>query len=97
VVVVALAGGCGGGSSSGEEVVGTIEAIQKNGAGQTESLTVIESDGTRRRIYVRPDLDYGFGPAGLAHLDVHLDGDLPVRCVVERRDGRLVAVEIFDA
>jgi hypothetical protein len=90
--VVALAG-CGGGSSEEPtQLTGLIVDIQGRG-NNVRSFTLRSGDKTYD-IRIAPDVDYGFQ---LGHLRAHESSLYPVRCTLERRAGRLYALEILDA
>jgi hypothetical protein len=75
------------------EVSGPIEAIERGGGSEIVSFTVRDVDGSVQRVWIDPASSYGFD---LEHLEVHRRDDLPVRCRVQTRDGKLYAIEILD-
>jgi hypothetical protein len=84
--------GCGGGDGESNELTGLIVDVQ--GRGDDVRSFTLESGGQEYRIRIAPAVDYGFE---LSHLRTHQASLYPVRCTLERRDGRLYAVEIVDA
>jgi hypothetical protein len=93
VSVVALLAACGGGGDNdSEELTGLIVDVQGRG-NDVRSFTLRTGDRSYE-IHLAADVDYGFTPA---HLRVHASALFPVRCKVERRRGRLFALEIVDA
>ena len=92
--LVAVAG-CGGGDGAAEpvELEGVIGEIARAN-GDVSAFTLRTDDGETHELAIAADVDYGFD---LAHLEEHRAQHLPVRCTAERRDGRLVALEISDA
>ena len=96
VLLVALAGGCGGagdGPDAPTVVEGMIVSLEHD-AGTLRSFTVRAADGETHELFVADDVAYGFD---LNHLRQHRAEGAPVRCDVEERDGRLVALTIEDA
>lgn len=95
VLLLAVAAGCGGdgGPDAPTVVEGTIVSLHDE-AGSLRSFTVRAGDGQTHEVFVADDVSYGFD---LEHLRQHRADGAPVRCDVEERDGRLVAVTIEDA
>jgi hypothetical protein len=91
-VAIAALAGCGGGDGESNELTGLIVDVQ--GRGDDVRSFTLESGGQEYRIRIAPAVDYGFE---LSHLRTHQASLYPVRCTLERRDGRLYAVEIVDA
>jgi hypothetical protein len=90
--IVALLAGCGGGGSDNPtELTGLIVDIK--GRGNDVSSFTLRTGDRSYEILLDPDIDYGFQPA---HLRVHASALYPVRCKLERREGRLYALEIVD-
>lgn len=94
-VLAALLAACGGdgGSDAPAVVEGTIVSLEYS-AGSLRSFTVRAPDGETREVFVADDVSYGFD---LDHLREHRADAEPVRCDVEERDGKLVAITIEDA
>jgi hypothetical protein len=92
LVIAAAIAGCGGGDGESNELTGLIVDVQ--GRGNDVRSFTLESGGEEYRIRVAPGVDYGFR---LGHLRTHQASLYPVRCTLERRAGRLYAVEIVDA
>jgi len=91
--IAVLLMGCGGGDSGDEsELTGLIVDIRGRGD-DVRSFTLRSGDRTYD-IRIAPDVDYGFS---LGHLRTHQSALYPVRCKLERRQGRLYALEIIDA
>jgi hypothetical protein len=90
LVLVAACGG--GGGDERDELIGLIVDVQ--GRGNDVRSFTLESGGQEYRIRIAPDVDYGFQ---LGHLRTHEASLYPVRCTLERRAGRLYALEISDA
>jgi hypothetical protein len=90
--IVVLLAACGGGDDEGDELIGLIVDVQ--GRGNDVRSFTLESGGEEYRIRIAPDVDYGFQ---LGHLRTHEASLYPVRCTLERRGGRLYALEIADA
>jgi hypothetical protein len=91
--VIAFLAACGGnGNDSPSELTGLIVDVRGRG-GDVSSFTLQTGDQTYE-IHMATDVNYGFTPA---HLRAHASALFPVRCKVERRRGRLFAVEIVDA
>jgi len=93
LLLVVLLTGCGGSEAQavGDEVSGSIGELRPS-VEAIESFT-IQSGGEEVELFVADDVEYGFD---LRHLDQHRRDGLPVRCEVERRDGRLYALTIVD-
>jgi hypothetical protein len=90
--VVALLAGCGGGDSGDtSELTGLI--IDIRGRGDDVSSFTLRSGDRTYDIRIAPEVDYGFR---LGHLRTHQSALYPVRCKLERRHGRLYALEIVD-
>jgi hypothetical protein len=88
----AVVGACGGGGDNEpDELVGLIVEVQGRG-NDVRSFTLRTTERTYD-IRIAPDVDYGYP---LGHLRVHESSLFPVRCTVERREGRLYALEIVD-
>lgn len=93
-------GACGGGSTgeataeqapgSMTGVVATIEPPE----GDIESFELVRPGEDAQRIYIDPELDYGFD---LQHLHEHMADEGPVKVSLEEREGRLYATSIEDA
>jgi hypothetical protein len=92
LAIAAALGGCGGGDGESNELTGLIVDVQ--GRGNDVRSFTLESGGEEYRIRIPPGVDYGFQ---LGHLRTHQASLFPVRCTLERRAGRLYAVEIVDA
>jgi hypothetical protein len=92
LAIAAAIAGCGGGNGEPNELTGLIVDVQ--GRGNDVRSFTLESGGEEYRIRIPPGVDYGFQ---LGHLRTHQASLYPVRCRVERRAGRLFAVEIVDA
>jgi hypothetical protein len=92
LTIVAVLAACGGGDDEQNELIGLIVEVQ--GRGNNVRSFTLESGGQEYRIRIAPDVDYGFQ---LGHLRTHQASLYPVRCKLERRDGRLYALEIVDA
>jgi hypothetical protein len=91
--VAVLLAGCGGGDGGDEdELTGLIVDIR--GRGDDVSSFTLRSGNRTYDIRIAPDVDYGFR---LGHLRTHQSALYPVRCKLERRQGRLYALEIIDA
>jgi hypothetical protein len=90
-IAVFLAG-CGGGGDDSSELTGLIVDIQ--GRGDDISSFTLRSGDQNYDIRIAPEVDYGFQ---LGHLRTHQSALYPVRATVERREGRLYALEIVDA
>jgi hypothetical protein len=90
--VAAVLAGCGGGGDDQTELTGLIVDIRGRG-NNVRSFTLRSGDETYD-IRIAPDVDYGFQ---LGHLRAHESSLFPVRCKIERRAGRLYALEIVDA
>jgi hypothetical protein len=83
--------GCGGNGNEDAELVGLI--VDVRGRGNDVSSFTLRSGDETYEIRIAPDVDYGFQ---LGHLRLHESDLLPVLCKLERRDGRLYALEIVD-
>jgi hypothetical protein len=83
---------CGGGGNDDDQLIGLIVDVRGRG-NDVRSFTLRTSDRTHD-IRIAPGVDYGFP---LAHLRAHEATLFAVRCTIERRDGRLYALEIVDA
>jgi hypothetical protein len=92
LAIAAVLAACGGGDDERDELLGLIVAVQ--GRGNDVRSFTLESGGEQYRIRIAPDVDYGFQ---LGHLRTHEASLYPVRCTLERRAGRLYALEISDA
>jgi hypothetical protein len=92
LLTIAAMAGCGGGDGESNELTGLIVDVQ--GRGDDVRSFTLESGGKEYRIRIAAGVDYGFQ---LGHLRTHQASLYPVRCTLERRDGRLYAVEIVDA
>jgi hypothetical protein len=92
VLLAAVLAACGGGGDDSDEVTGLILDVRGRG-NDVRSFTLRAGDQTYD-IRIAPEVDYGFE---LSHLRSHEMGLFPVRCKLERRDGRLYALEIVDA
>jgi hypothetical protein len=82
---------CGGDDDSENELTGLIVDVRGRG-NDVRSFTLRTTERTYD-IRIAPDVDYGYP---LGHLRVHESSLFPVRCTVERRGGRLYALEIID-
>jgi hypothetical protein len=94
VVVLAIAlvlAACGGNGSEDDELIGLI--VDVRGRGNNISSFMLQSGDETYEIRIAPDVDYGFQ---LGHLRAHASMLYPVRCKLERRQGRLYALEIAD-
>jgi hypothetical protein len=81
---------CGGDDDS-DELTGLIVDVQGQG-NDVRSFSLRTGDATYE-IRIAPGVDYGYP---LAHLRIHASSLYPVRCTIERRGGRLYALEIVD-
>jgi hypothetical protein len=90
--IAAFLAGCGGGEDDSSELTGLIVEIQ--GRGNDVSSFTLRSGDQTYDIRIAPEVDYGFQ---LGHLRTHQSALYPVRTKVERRGGRLYALEIVDA
>lgn len=87
---------CGSGEderAAASVVEGTIVSLEYD-AGRLRSFTLTDVEGETHEISVADDVSYGFD---LDHLREHRAAGEPVRCDVEERDGKLVALTIEDA
>ena len=93
LVLVLLLPGCGASETptAADEVSGSI--VELRPSAETVKSFTIQTGGEEIELFVADDVDYGFD---LRHLDLHRRDGLPVRCEVERRDGRLYALTIAD-
>ena len=93
-LVLVLATACGGADQAdpGREVVGRIVQIDRSGR-DIRSFVVEEGD-EHYEVFIAEDVSYGFD---LFHLELHYQTGAPVRCLLERRDGRLYALRSVDA
>ena len=92
IVAVLAACGGGGGNDDSTELTGLIVDI--DGRGNDVRSFTLRSGDRSYEIRIASDVDYGFP---LAHLRTHASALFPVRCKLERRQGRLYALEIVDA
>ena len=91
--------GCGGGNeavatqpdATPTELTGLI--VDTKGPGRQVTSFTLESEGEKYDIRIAPEVDYGFD---LNHLREHQEGEWPVRCRLERRNGALYALSIGD-
>jgi hypothetical protein len=83
---------CGGGDDDSNELTGLIVDVQ--GRGNDVRSFSLRTGNETYEIRIAPEVDYGYP---LAHLRVHASSLYPVRCTIERREGRLYALEIADA
>jgi hypothetical protein len=90
--IAAALAGCGGGGDDSTELTGLI--VEVRGRGNDVRSFALRSGDRTYDIRIAPDVDYGFQ---LAHLRTHESSLFPVRCTLERRRGRLYALEIADA
>jgi hypothetical protein len=87
-----LLAACGGEDGDEDsELIGLIVDVQGRG-NDVRSFTLRTTERTYD-IRIAPDVDYGYP---LGHLRVHESSLFPVRCTVQRRGGRLYALEIVD-
>ena len=92
VTVLAALAGCGGNSDPPTLIEGRVVSLEYEDA-RLRSFTV-DAGGERHELYITRDVSYGFD---LDHLRQHREDGAPVRCDVEERGGRLVALTIEDA
>ena len=99
VVAGVLLAGCGGGGDTEPaegaptDVAGLIVETTRED-GRVAGFTLETDAGMRYDIAVEDDLAYGFQ---LEHLEQHRRDRIPVRCLLEERAGKLVALSIVDA
>ena len=92
---LAVSAACGGGgdSETPSAVEGRVVALDYEAA-RLRRFTVRDESGEEHELVIADDVSYGFD---LDHLREHRASGDPVRCTVEDRDGRLVALSIEDA
>lgn len=91
VLAAVLAGACGG--DGRQEITGVVVRVDSQGLTEVTGFTLKAGD----RLYdiaVDPGITYSFP---LDHLNAHKASAQPVTVVVERRAGRLHALQITDA